>query len=271
MLAGQTLNPDHKLTLFIRDALRFISVFITPISQSVPQIYVSSLSFASEQSLVATKYRSRFPNTVVVTEGKPRQWPMTVFTTEHHKSPVYRMVFLPDESTFASISRTNHKIIMCVCDSEIDHCISGPFELPYNELVYGACFSFDGRRILLKLESYAVVLDIETGEEQFRIEGLDFVFIRHNGRIASTHWIGGDKGGDQTLVVRLWDGSNCALISNRLFVVNDVTRTQFSPDGRFLAVARKSESVVELWNLDDGKDSHRFSWRPEIAHLFSNQ
>jgi len=262
MLAGKTLNLDHKLTMFIRDALRFISAFITPISQSVPQIYVSSLSFAPEQSLVATKFRSRFPTTVVVTEGKPSQWPMTVFTAEHHKSPVYRMVLSPDENTFASISRTNHKIIMCVCDSETGHCISGPFELPHNELVHDACFSSDGRRILLKLESHAVVLDIETGEEQFWIEGLNFVFIHHDRRIASTHCIGGNKGGDQTLVVQLWNDRSGALISNRLFEVNDVTHTQFSPDGCFLAVARKSESVMELWNLDNGKDPQRFSYPP---------
>ena len=116
MLAGKTLNPDHKLTMFIRDALRFISAFITPISQSAPQIYVSSLSFAPEQSLVATEFRSRFPNTIVVTEGKPSQWPMTVFTAEHHKDGVHCLVFSPDESTFASISDDE---IMCVCDSEI--------------------------------------------------------------------------------------------------------------------------------------------------------
>jgi len=82
MLAGQTLSPDHKLTMFIRNALWFISAFITPISQSAPQIYVFSLSFAPQQSLVATKFHLRFPNTIVVTKEKPSQWPITVFTAE---------------------------------------------------------------------------------------------------------------------------------------------------------------------------------------------
>jgi len=261
MLAGKTLNPDHKLTMFIRDALRFISAFITPISQSAPQIYVSSLSFAPEQSLVATEFRSRFPNTIVVTEGKPSQWPMTVFTAEHHKDGVHCLVFSPDESTFASISDDE---IMCVCDSETGHCISGPFQLHHDESVYDACFSPGGRRILLEFKSYAVVLDIGTGEEQFRIEGLDFVFVRHDGRIASTHWIDKDEAGDQTrIVVKLWDTSNGALISNRLFVVNDAALpTQFSPDGRLLAVSRKSESVIELWSVEDDKDPRRFSYPP---------
>jgi len=226
MLAGQTLNPDHKLTMFIRDALRFISAFITPISQCAPQIYVSSLSFAPEKSLVATEFRSRFPNTIVVTEGNPSQWPMTVFTAEHHKHWVLHLVFSSDESTFASISFK----IMCVCDSETGHCISGPFELSYDEDLYWACFSPDGKYILLDFESYAIVLDIVTGEEQFRIKCIDSVFIRHDGRIASTHWIDEDgssiawqgEGVRPTrIVVKLWDASSGSLISNRLFVVND--------------------------------------------------
>ena len=275
MLAGQTLNPDHELTLFIRDALRFISAFIIPISQSAPQIYVSALSFTPEQSLVGTKFCSRFPNTVVVTEGRLGQWPMTVFTAEHQKYRVRHLVFSHDESIFASVhstfnpllrlrlfSRASDNIIICVCDSETGHCISGPFELSHQS-VSGACFSPDGRRILLRSKSYAVVLDIETGKEQFRIEGLDFVFIRHDGRIASTHWMDEDKGRDKTrIVVKLWDASSRPLISNRLFEVNDVTLTRFSPDGRFLATERRSESVIELWNLEDGKDPQRFPYPP---------
>ena len=63
-------------------------------------------------------------------------------------------------------------------------------------------------------------------------------------------------------MVKLWDASNGSLISNRLFEVNDVARTKFSPDGRFLAVARKSESVIELWSVEDGKDPRRFSYPP---------
>ena len=141
-------------------------------------------------------------------------------------------------------------------------CISGPFQLHYG-LVYDAYFSSDGRRILLKLESHAVVLDIGTGEAQFRIEGLHFVFIQDGRRIASVDGIYEDKAGDKTrIVVKLWDASNGALISNRLFEVNDVAYIKFSPDGRFLAVARKSESVIELWNVEDGKDPQRFSCPP---------
>ena len=43
MLGGQTLDLDNELTSFIRDALRFISAFMVPISESAPHIYLYPL------------------------------------------------------------------------------------------------------------------------------------------------------------------------------------------------------------------------------------
>jgi len=48
------------------------------------------------------------------------------------------------------------------------------------------------------------------------------------------------------ILVRVWDASSGTLISNRLLEVNDADVSRFSPDGRFLAVGRKSEKVIEL-------------------------
>ena len=280
ILAGQPLSLDNELILFIHDALRFISAFIVPISRSAPHLYISALPFAPEQSRVIRKFHSRFPKILVVTEGKLSQWPMVVFTAEHHKNHVRCLVFSPNERTFASISTLND---ICVCDSETGHCISGPFQLRYDESVYDAYFSPDGNHVLLEFNTYAVALDIETGEEQFRIEGRDFAFIQDGRRIASTHWI--DEDGNSSawgnlehegvwptrILVKLWDARNGALICDRLFEVNDVALTRLSPDGRFLAVGRKSESVIELWNLEDGKDPWRLSYLPGelLSFVFS--
>jgi len=62
------------------------------------------------------------------------------------------------------------------------------------------------------------------------------------------------------ILVQLWDGGNGTLISNKLLEVNDVASTRFSPDGHFLAVERRSEDIIELWNLEDGKDPQRFAY-----------
>ena len=77
---------------------------MTPISESAPHIYLSALPFAPEHSLVAKKFSSKFPNTLTVTEGRPAQWPFTIFTAEYDKYYVKCLVFSPDEKTFACIS-----------------------------------------------------------------------------------------------------------------------------------------------------------------------
>jgi len=112
-----------------------------------------------------------------------------------------------------------------------------------------AYFSHAGKHILFRYGSYAVVWDIETGEEQFRIKGSDFAFIHHDGRIVSAHWFNEDDDsedkGATCILVQFWDASDGALISNRL-EVNDVAGARFSPDGHFLAIVKRSEDVIEL-------------------------
>ena len=271
MLAGQSLNPDDDLALFIRDALRFTSAFIVPISQSAPHVYLSALPFAPEESHVAGKFCSRFPNTFAVIQGKSSKWPMAVFTAEHQKDRVWDMAFSPDESTFlyrsvAPLSRSECATSY-ICDSETGRCILGPFHHTRD-----ACFSPAGKHILLQYSSYAEIWDIETGEEQFRIEGSGFAFVHHGGRIASMKKDGNldDFGariraqswatGATRILVQFWDAGNGELISSRLLEVNDVLDAQFSPDGYFLALLKRSENVIELWNLEDSKNLKRFRY-----------
>jgi len=218
---------------------------------------------------------------------------MIVFVAEHHKGGVECIVLSPDEKTFASISEFMH-----ICDSETGHCILGPFQLTNLESPLfahtNACFSPDGKHILVRYRPYndllccAVVWDIERGEEVFEIECFDCVFIHcgHNeGRIASMDWIDEDENVIQTvtltdsededgssirtiaskdqrstrILVKLWDIRNS--IFQSLFEVTGVTVTEFSPNGQYLAVGRRSESVV-LWSLEDGKITHQFLHPP---------
>jgi len=180
-----------------------------------------------------------------------------------------------------------------VCDSETGHCISGLFEstesnYPWNTRLLDACFSPDGKHILVISRIppfyHAVVWEIEMGEKISQIKGFDFAFIhcgQNKGRIVSVDWIDVDGSSiwtiastdsedeDRSLIqsitskdhptrilVKLWDIGND--VPDRLFEVADVAVTQFSPNGQYLAVGRQSENVVELWNLEDGKRIHQF-------------
>ena len=266
--------------MFIRDALRFISAFIIPISQSTPQIYLSALPFTPERSLVGENFRPKFPNTLTISDGRPSQWTKNIFVAEHHGDSVECIVLSPDEKTFVSTSSSSSSssdiTISYVCDSETGHCISGPFESKENRKkyfletgVFDACFSPDGKHILFIsriIPYHAVVWEIERGEKVSQIEGFDFVFIHcglNQGRIASVDWV--DEGGSliqritskdhpTRILVKLWDIGND--ISDKLFEITGVAITQFSPNGQYLAVERQSENVVELWNLEDGKCTH---------------
>jgi len=191
-----------------------------------------------------------------------------------------------DEKTFVSTSSSLGITTSYVCDSETGHCISGPFESEeYGRRFFrgiealDACFSPDGKHILVRTSDNAVVWEIERGEKVSQIEGFNFVFIhcgRNKGRIASMNWIyedgpsirtitstdSEDQGSRPThiLRVKLWDIGND--ISNKLFEVTDIAIAQFSPNGQYLAVGRRSENVVELWNLEDGESTHRFPYPP---------
>jgi len=262
--AGQPLNLDNVLTLFIHDALRYILAFIIPISQSAPHVYLSALPFAPEESHVARKFRSRFCNTSMVTQGKHSRWPMVAFTAKHHKDPMCHMAFPLHESTFLSRSFDT----VCICDSETGYCISGPFKIPDS---CDACFSPSGKHILVKYDSHAVVWDIETGEEQFRIEGSDFAFIHRDGRIASVKKDGNSDDsegkGANRILVQFWDARSGALISNKLLKVNDVRFARFSPDGHFLAITKGSGDVIELRNLEDRKKIRRFTYYRNLSFI----
>jgi len=70
-----------------------------------------------------------------------------------------------------------------------------------------------------------------------------------------------DRGPRSTRVlVKLWDIGNNTF--DRLFEVTGVTITQFSPNGRYLAVGRRSGNAIELWNLEDNRSTHQFPHPP---------
>ena len=265
--------------MFIRDAVRFVSAFLVPISESIPQIYLSALPFTPKHSLVGEKFCPRFPNTLTISDGRPSQWPRNVFVAEHTKCGVKSIVLSPDEKIFALISDL---VAMHVCDSETGHRISGPFMLRHLDFwkdQIDACFSPDGKHILIRyhrhnvLSCCAVARDIERGEEVFQIVGFDFVFIhcgRDEGRLVSIHWMDEDGRSIWTItsedqhptraLVKFWNIENGTL--DRLFVMTGIVVTRFSPNGQYMAAGRQSESVVELWNLEDGKIAHQFLHPP---------
>jgi len=84
---------------------------MTPISESAPHIYLSALPFTPEHSLVTQKFSSRFPNTLTVTEGRPAQWPSTLFTIEHDKNQVATMDTQDDVREVIAVSPSGKMVV----------------------------------------------------------------------------------------------------------------------------------------------------------------
>ena len=66
----------------------------------------------------------------------------------------------------------SHLFVINLTLAETGHCISGPIVLAGHGHVRD-----DGKHILVKFATFAVVWDIEMGEEQFQVKGSNFAFI----------------------------------------------------------------------------------------------
>jgi len=176
---------------------------------------------------------------------------MAVFTAEHQKNSVQKIAFSPDKSTYLYISESGFYFMgtledaTYICDSKTGRCMLDPFHGTHD-----VCFSLAGKHILLQYGSCVVAWDIETDEEQFQIEGSNFAFVRHDGRIVSMKKDGNsddfENKDTNQILVQFWDAGNSELIFSRTLEVNDVFDARFSPDGHFLAIQKKSENVIEL-------------------------
>src|SRR6266550_8353690 len=80
-------NIDN-IASFASDAMRFVSVFGPPISQSAPHIYLSALPFAPKDSLVAKQYLRLYPNTLCLKTGKADHWPASISVFGGHNDGV---------------------------------------------------------------------------------------------------------------------------------------------------------------------------------------
>ena len=78
------------------DAIKFVSAFGPPISQSVPHIYLSALPFTPRNSQVAKHYLPLFPKTLHLKKGKADNWPEIIAVFEGHTGWVNSVAFSQD-------------------------------------------------------------------------------------------------------------------------------------------------------------------------------
>jgi hypothetical protein len=68
------------------DAAKFVAAFATPIVQSVPHIYLSSIPFAPKRSIIAETFRQKYTKIVSINSGKAINWPAIQNVLHGHSS-----------------------------------------------------------------------------------------------------------------------------------------------------------------------------------------
>ncbi|KZP17448.1 WD40 repeat-like protein [Athelia psychrophila] len=236
------------LTAFVRDAIRFVNVFMPPISQSAPHIYLSALPFAPSESLVSQTYLLRYPFTMRLKGGKLNRWPAELKTFEGHRSGVYSIAYSPDGTriVLGSVDST-----VCVWDAETGTVIVGPLRVGHGGVVNCVAYSPDGKHIISASEDGTIqVWDAETGEM------LGSPFEGHNEPIYSITyspdgkhivWGSGDK------IIRAWDKEIGEAVGSPFQGHTDcVLSVACSPDGKCIA-SGSGDCTIRMWDAKTGQ------------------
>jgi hypothetical protein len=96
------VNDD--IVALTTDAIKFVSAFGPPISQSAPYIYLSALPFSPKPSRVAKQYLPLFPKTLRLKTGKAADWPVIIGIYKGHTHWVNSVAFSHDGKRIVSSS-----------------------------------------------------------------------------------------------------------------------------------------------------------------------
>lgn len=134
-----------EIATFVRDAWRMINIFVLPISQSVPHIYLSMPPLTADESKVSAHYLQHTSSLVRVTRmGVKRRSPLLKLL-EGHTSRVDTVDFSPDGSF--SVSGSTDETVR-IWDMESGEPVAGPFDAHVG-LVHSVALSPNGTYIVV--------------------------------------------------------------------------------------------------------------------------
>ncbi|TDL24683.1 WD40 repeat-like protein, partial [Rickenella mellea] len=129
---------------FVKDAIKFVSVFGHAIAQSASHIYLSALPFAPKISVLAQHYLPQFSQNMLIQTGKEAEWPVLQHILEGHTDYIRSVAFSPDGKHI--VSGSDDKTIR-VWDAETGTVTLDPLE-GHTERISSVAFSPNAKHIV---------------------------------------------------------------------------------------------------------------------------
>ncbi|KAG8809914.1 hypothetical protein FRC18_004338 [Serendipita sp. 400] len=238
---------EKKLKDKFKDIKRFLVAFSTPVSESIPHIYISTIPFAARKSYIGQEARGLFPKTISVMTGYPENWPEPPQQWQGHTSNVYSVAFSPDGCYIVSGSFDE---TIRLWDAETGQQLGEPLR-GHTDIVWSVSFSPDGRRIVSgSLDKTIRLWDTETGQQlgeplRGHTDSIYSVSLSPDGRRIVS--------GSLDKTIRLWDAETGQPSGEPLRGHTDsVHSVSFSPDGRRI-VSGSLDKTIRLWDAETGQ------------------
>ncbi|CUA77650.1 WD repeat-containing protein 5 homolog [Dictyostelium discoideum] [Rhizoctonia solani] len=249
--AKQWLNrpgpTSLELVILVEDARNFVTSFASsPVAQSTPHIYISSLPLCPRSSSVYQNYWTRTRGLLELKGSLIERREAAALATWNLGSGVWSIAYSPDGTRVAAGCKDRTVRIMNAHDGTA---LLDPLH-GHTDCVNSVAFSPDGKLIASGSDDHTVqVWNAYTGAPA---TGL---FQAHDGSVTSVAFSPNVKqivSGSEDSTICLWDAYNSALLRGP-FAKHDnaVYSVTFSPDGALIASASHN-NTIQLWNTHDG-------------------
>ncbi|TFK72834.1 WD40 repeat-like protein [Pluteus cervinus] len=230
----------------MEEIARFLSRFITPISQSVCHIYISALAFVPEKSWMAHHFWKDFLNKITVKNTQKQSWQeiqghARIFNG--HASLVTSVAFSSDNRYVISGSKDQSIIIWNVeTGQQVGNRLQG-----HTSIVTSVGFSSSDEYVVSASDDKTVrIWNLEAGVPT----GGTSVLQGHTGCVRTAVFSPNNKyvaSGSDDRSIRIWNVKTSQLITS-LESSTSVTSVVFSSDNKYVASASWNNNI-RIWNV----------------------